>query len=74
MFGKPTYVCCKAKGMESRRSQKPLGNYNQVVVYEATQTEIGDLELKWADDLIKRQLRQMPPTKILSPWRLEQEE
>ena len=54
MFEKPTYVCCKAEGMESMRSQKPLGNYNQVVFHEAPQTEIGDLELKWRDDLIKR--------------------
>ena len=74
MFGKPTYVYCKAEGMESRRSQKPSGNYNQVVVHEATQTKIGDLELKWGDDLIKRLLRPMPPTKILSPWRFEQDE
>ena len=54
MFGKLAYVCCKVEGMESRRSQKPSGNYNQVAVHEATQTEIGDLELKWEDNLIKR--------------------
>ena len=54
MFGKLAYVCCKAEGMESKRNQTLSGNYNKVVVHEATQTEIGDLELKWGDDLIKR--------------------
>ena len=45
MIEKPTYVCCKAEDMESRRNQTPSENYNQVVVHEATQTEIDDLEL-----------------------------
>ena len=54
MFGKPTYVCCKAEDMESRRSQTPSEKYNQVVIHEATQTKIDDLELKWGDDLIKK--------------------
>ena len=45
MIEKPAYVCCKAADMESRHSQTLAENYNQVVVHEATQTEIDDLEL-----------------------------
>ena len=40
--------------MESRRSQTPSENYNQVAVHEATQTEIDDLELQWGDNLKKK--------------------
>ena len=54
MIEKLAYVCCKAEDMESRRSQTPSENYNQVVVHEATQTETDDLELQWGDKLIKK--------------------
>ena len=74
MIEKLAYVCCKAEDMESKRSQTPSENYNQVVVHEATQTEIDDLELQWGDNLLKKCLRKMPSTRILSPRRLEQEE
>ena len=40
--------------MESRRSQTPSENYNQVIVHESTQTETNDLELQWGDNLIKK--------------------
>ena len=54
MIEKLAYVCCKAEDMESRHSQTPSENYNQVSVYEATQTEIDDLELQWGDNLRKK--------------------
>ena len=54
MIERLAYVCCKVEEMESRRSQTPSENYNQVVVHEATQMETYDLELQWGDNLIKK--------------------